>query len=109
MPLPKDADPYATWWTLKSPDSPLHGVMFMRKQGNTNDVAPKPSQVADEHVLAGVLQSGTVSVLGQIFGANPQPAAKKRKLDELDAPRVTQAQLGEVKNDDSMHIEEVNK
>jgi hypothetical protein len=99
MPLPKDVDPYATWWTLKDPNSMLHGVMFMKKQNTNPNQKSKSSQVADEHLLTGLLNTGSFNLLDRLFsGEAHEPAHKRRKIDDF-AP--VKGALGHVEEEKS--------
>ncbi len=90
MPLPKDADPFGTWWTLREAECILHGVMFMKKQNLGDSAETKTSQIADEHLLTGLLNTGSYGILDRLFSGEPHegsegPKMKKRRLEEQKA------------------------
>ena len=75
MPLPKQADPFATWWVLKSrdPASLLHGIMFMKKLEGELSQKHKTSIVAEEQLIADLLKSEALINLGQAWSENHPP------------------------------------
>lgn len=83
MPLPENADPYATWWTIYCKEHFLHGVMCMKKRNvESNPTEYKPSQIADEHKITGLVRTGNLSLLDHLFSGSERPSKRQKTHDE---------------------------
>ncbi len=89
MPLPKSADPFGTWWTVKSkdPGQLLHGVMFFKKLEGELAQKHKSSSVSDEEVIATALKNESLLRLGQAWTAKH----RSKKLKTEAAPAIEPA------------------